>query len=57
MHAGLTMPHVAKKALLFALVIETAFYYVGLYDLAATRHAEKLIRQKRSKGYEEVVTA
>jgi sugar transferase (PEP-CTERM system associated) len=39
MHDGLTMPHVAKKALLFALVIESAFYYAGLYDLAATRHA------------------
>ena len=39
MHAGLTMPHVAKKALLFAIVIQGAFYYSGLYDLAATRQA------------------
>jgi sugar transferase (PEP-CTERM system associated) len=39
LHQGLTMPHVAKKALLFALVVEAAFYYAGLYDLAATRHA------------------
>jgi sugar transferase (PEP-CTERM system associated) len=38
-HAGLTMPHVAKKALLFAVVLEAGFYYAGLYDLAATRHA------------------
>ena len=39
MHAGLTMPHVAKKTLLFALVVEAAFYYAGLYDPAATRNA------------------
>jgi len=32
------MPHVAKKALLFAVVVQAAFYYCGLYDLAATRH-------------------
>jgi sugar transferase (PEP-CTERM system associated) len=38
-HAGLTMPHVAKKAAFFAVVLEAAFYYAGLYDLAATRHA------------------
>jgi sugar transferase (PEP-CTERM system associated) len=37
-HGGLTMPHVAKKTLLFALVVEAAFYYAGLYDLANTRH-------------------
>lgn len=37
-HRGLTMPHVAKKALLFAVVVQAAFYYSGLYDLAATRH-------------------
>ena len=28
-HGGLTMPHVAKKTLLFALVIQAAFYYAG----------------------------
>src|SRR5947209_2210309 len=39
MHAALTTPHIAKKALLFAAVIEAAFYYAGLYDLAATRQA------------------
>ncbi|HZU85076.1 MAG TPA: glycosyltransferase, partial [Polyangiaceae bacterium] len=39
MHAGLTMPHVAKKALFFAAVMQAAFYYAGLYDLAGTRHA------------------
>jgi sugar transferase (PEP-CTERM system associated) len=38
-HTGLTTPHVAKKALLFALVVQSAFYYAGLYELAATRHA------------------
>jgi sugar transferase (PEP-CTERM system associated) len=38
-HTGLTMPHVAKKALLVGVVVQGAFYYVGLYDLAATRHA------------------
>jgi sugar transferase (PEP-CTERM system associated) len=37
-HTGLTMPHVAKKALLYALVVQGAFYYAGLYELAATRH-------------------
>jgi sugar transferase (PEP-CTERM system associated) len=42
MHTGLTMPHVAKKALLFALVVQGALYYAGLYDLAATRHARVL---------------
>jgi sugar transferase (PEP-CTERM system associated) len=38
LHQGLTMPHVAKKALFFALVVQAAFYYCGLYDLAATRN-------------------
>ena len=36
-HTGLTMPNVAKKALLFAAVLQGAFYHVGLYDLANTR--------------------
>ncbi len=38
-HGGLHGPHVAKKTLLFAMVVQAAFYYAGLYDLAATRHA------------------
>jgi sugar transferase (PEP-CTERM system associated) len=38
-HSGLTQPNVAKKALLFAVVIQGAFYYSGLYDLGATRRA------------------
>jgi sugar transferase (PEP-CTERM system associated) len=38
-HSGLTQPNVAKKALLFAVVIQGAFYYSGFYDLGATRHA------------------
>ena len=38
-HAGLTLPHIAKKALLFAAVLQAGFYYAGLYDLATTRNA------------------
>jgi sugar transferase (PEP-CTERM system associated) len=38
-HSGLTQPNVAKKALLFAVVIQGAFYYSGFYDLGATRRA------------------
>jgi sugar transferase (PEP-CTERM system associated) len=37
MHEGLTYPHVAKKALLVALVMQGAFYYAGLYDFHAVR--------------------
>jgi sugar transferase (PEP-CTERM system associated) len=37
MHEGLTYPHVAKKALLVALVMQGAFYYAGLYDFQAAR--------------------
>jgi sugar transferase (PEP-CTERM system associated) len=48
-HAGLTLPHVAKKALLFCLVIEGAFYYAGLYDLAATRHA-RIVYERTLRG-------
>jgi sugar transferase (PEP-CTERM system associated) len=36
-HDGLTYPHVAKKALLFALVMQGAFYYAGMYDFAVVR--------------------
>jgi sugar transferase (PEP-CTERM system associated) len=48
-HAGLTMPHIAKKALLFALVVQAAFYYAGLYDLAATRHA-RVVYERALRG-------
>jgi sugar transferase (PEP-CTERM system associated) len=48
-HEGLTMPHVAKKTLLFTLVIEAAFYYAGLYDLAATRHA-RIVHDRAIRG-------
>jgi sugar transferase (PEP-CTERM system associated) len=48
-HDGLTMPHGAKKALLFALVVEGAFYYTGLYDLAATRHA-RVVHDRALRG-------
>jgi sugar transferase (PEP-CTERM system associated) len=37
MHDGMRYPHIAKKALLAALVLQAAFYYAGLYDLGATR--------------------
>jgi sugar transferase (PEP-CTERM system associated) len=36
-HEGLTYPHVALKAAMVALVMQGAFYYAGLYDVAATR--------------------
>jgi sugar transferase (PEP-CTERM system associated) len=36
-HEGLTYPHVAMKAGLVALVMQGAFYYAGLYDVAVTR--------------------
>src|SRR5437879_846170 len=39
LHRGLTYPHVAKKCLLFALIIQGAFYYAGMYDLKGTRTA------------------
>lgn len=48
-HAGLTMPHVAKKALLFAAVLQAGFYYAGLYDLAATRHA-RVVYERALQG-------
>ncbi len=38
-HSGLTLPNIGKKALIFATVIQGAFYYAGFYDLGATRHA------------------
>jgi sugar transferase (PEP-CTERM system associated) len=49
MHAGLTMPHVAKKALLFAVILQAAFYYSGLYDLAATRHL-RVVYERALRG-------
>jgi sugar transferase (PEP-CTERM system associated) len=36
-HEGLTQSNVAKKALLFALVIQGSFYYSGLYDFTTAR--------------------
>jgi sugar transferase (PEP-CTERM system associated) len=48
-HAGLTMPHVAKKALLFAAVLQAAFYYAGLYELSATRHA-RVVYERAMRG-------
>jgi sugar transferase (PEP-CTERM system associated) len=49
MHDGLTMPHVAKKALLFAAVLQAAFYYAGLYDLATTRQA-RVVYERALRG-------
>ena len=45
------MPHVAKKTLLFALVVQAAFYYAGLYDLAATRHARVVLRARAARAW------
>src|SRR4051812_14753013 len=39
LHRGLTYPHVAKKSLLVAIILQGAFYYAGMYDLSATRTA------------------
>jgi sugar transferase (PEP-CTERM system associated) len=47
-HSGLTQPNLAKKTLLFAVVIQGAFYYAGLYDLGATRHARVLYERALS---------
>ena len=49
LHAGLTQPNVAKKALLFAFVLQGAFYYAGLYDLAATRYA-RVVHERALRG-------
>jgi sugar transferase (PEP-CTERM system associated) len=49
MHTGLALPHVAKKALFFAIVIQAAFYYSGLYDLAATRHV-RVVYERALRG-------
>jgi sugar transferase (PEP-CTERM system associated) len=49
MHAGLTMPHVAKRALLFAAALQAGFYYAGLYDLAATRHG-RIVYERTLRG-------
>ncbi len=49
MHAGLSAPHVAKKALLFAVVLQAAFYYSGLYDLGATRHT-RVVYERALRG-------
>jgi sugar transferase (PEP-CTERM system associated) len=42
LHNGLTYPHVAKKAFLFALVVQGASYYAGMYDMNATRSARAI---------------
>jgi sugar transferase (PEP-CTERM system associated) len=39
MHDGLTYPHVAKKALMVALVVQGAAYYSGLFDFGVARSA------------------
>jgi sugar transferase (PEP-CTERM system associated) len=36
-HGGLTYEHVAKKALVFALAVQGAAYYAGMYDLHAVQ--------------------
>jgi sugar transferase (PEP-CTERM system associated) len=48
-HAGLTMPNIAKKALVFAAIVQCAFYYTGVYDLSATRHA-RVITERALRG-------
>ncbi len=42
LHGGLTYPHVAKKALVVALVLQGAGYYAGMYDLHAVQTARAL---------------
>jgi sugar transferase (PEP-CTERM system associated) len=37
LHRGLTYPDIAKKALLFSLIVQGANYYSGMYDPLATR--------------------
>ena len=37
LHEGLTYPNLGKKCLLFALVMQGAFYYGGMYDMQASR--------------------
>jgi sugar transferase (PEP-CTERM system associated) len=36
-HGGFTYPNMAKRVLLFVLVMQGAFYYAGMYDQSATR--------------------
>ncbi|MFO0675368.1 MAG: TIGR03013 family XrtA/PEP-CTERM system glycosyltransferase [Polyangiaceae bacterium] len=36
-HRGLVYPHIALKAILFALFVQGSLYYAGFYDLAITR--------------------
>jgi sugar transferase (PEP-CTERM system associated) len=49
MHAGMTTPHVVKRALFFATILQASFYYAGLYDLAATRHA-RVVHERALRG-------
>jgi sugar transferase (PEP-CTERM system associated) len=44
-HAGLTYPHIAKKALLVALIIQGAAYYAGLYDLHAVQVPREIYKR------------
>ena len=41
-HRGLTDPNIAKKAMLFALIVQGALYYAGMYDPAAQRSARAI---------------
>src|SRR5437868_2203205 len=36
-HGGMAAPNIAKKVLLFVVVMQGAFYYAGMYDQAVTR--------------------
>jgi sugar transferase (PEP-CTERM system associated) len=49
MHTGLTAPHVVKRAVFFATILQASFYYTGLYDLAATRHA-RVVHERALRG-------
>ena len=37
-HDGLTSPNATRKAVLFAVVMQGAFYYAGMYDFSAVRN-------------------
>jgi len=45
LHDGLTYPNVAKKALLFAVVMGASFYYSGLYDFNHA-HSTRVVFEK-----------
>src|SRR6476619_7203187 len=48
-HGGLTYEHVAKKALVFSLIVQGAFYYSGMYDLHAVQ-SPRAIYQRVLQG-------